>query len=92
MDLNQQMLSDLAEQLGLEDNARSAVTTAADLASSYKDKNEDALIAEIRELRKVMKTNPQQYQNQVAALRTLRSVMNEEQQRRLDKMLMLLEE
>ena len=92
MDLNQQMLSDLAAQLGLEENAQTAVRAAVDMANGYKNKNEDALMVEIRELKRVMKTNPAQYQKQIAAIKTLRSVMNEEQQKRLDKMIRLLEE
>jgi len=92
MDLNQQMLSDLAAQLGLEDNAQSAVKAAVDVANDYKNKNEDVLITEIRELKKIMKNNPAQYQKQITAIKTLRSVMNPEQQRRLDKMIRLLEE
>lgn len=92
MDLNQQMLSDLADQLGLEDNAQTAVKAAVDVANGYKNKNEDALIAEIRELKRVMNNNPAQYQKQIVAIKTLRSVMNPDQQKRLDKMITLLEE
>jgi hypothetical protein len=92
MDLNQQMLSDLAAQLGLEQNAQTAVRAAVDMANEFKNKNEDALVTEIRSLKKVMKTNPTQYQKQIAAIKSLRSVMNEEQQRRLDRILILLEE
>ena len=92
MDLNQQMLSDLAAQLGLEDNAQSAVKAAVDVANDYKNKNEDVLITEIRELKKIMKNNPAQYQKQITAIKTLRSVMNPEQQRRLDKRIRRLEE
>ncbi len=92
MDLNQQMLSDLAAQLGLEESAQTAVKTAVDMANGYRNRNEDALIGEVRELKRIMKTSPEQYQKQIAAIKTLRSVMNEDQQRRLDKMIMLLEE
>ena len=92
MDLNQQMLSDLAAQLGLEESAQTAVKTAVDMANGYRNRNEDAFIAEVRELKRIMKTSPEQYQKQVAAIKALRSVMNEDQQKRLDKMIMLLEE
>ena len=76
----------------MEDNAQSAVKAAVDVANDYKNKNEDVLITEIRELKKIMKNNPAQYQKQITAIKTLRSVMNPEQQRRLDKMIRLLEE
>ena len=92
MDLNQQMLSDLADQLGLEENAQNAVKAAVDMANGFKNKNDDALIMEIRKLKKIMKNDSEQYKKQIAALKSLRTVMNDEQQKRLDLMLMLLEE
>lgn len=92
MNLNQQMLSDLAAKLGLEENSQTAVRTAIDMANDFKNKNEDALLDEIRQLKKVMKNNPTQYQKQITAIKSLRAVMNEEQQRRLDRLLVLLEE
>jgi hypothetical protein len=92
MNLNQQMLSDLAAKLGLEESGQTAVKTAIDMADDYKDKNDEAILAEIRRLKKVMKANPKQYQKQIATIKSLRVVMDEEQQKRLDRILILLEE
>ena len=92
MNLNQQMLSDLAAKLGMEESRQTAVKTAIDMADDYKDKNDEAILAEIRRLKKVMKANPKQYQKQIATIKSLRAVMDEEQQKRLDRILILLEE
>lgn len=92
MNLNQQMLSDLAAKLGLEESGQTAVKTAIDMADDYKDENDEAILAEIRRLKKVMKANPKQYQKQIATIKSLRAVMDEEQQKRLDRILILLEE
>lgn len=92
MDLNQQMLSDLATRLGLEENAETAVKTAVDMASGYMNKNDEALVSEMLKLKEIMQSDKEQYHRQIAALKTLRTVMNEEQQKRLDKVIMLLEE
>jgi hypothetical protein len=92
MDLNQQLLSDLAEQLGLEDNAQSAVKAAVDMAEGYSNRDEATLESEIKKLKKTMKTDSRQYQKQIEVLKGLRPVLNEEQLRQLDKVLGLLGE
>lgn len=92
MDLNQQLLSDLAEELGLEDNAQSAVKAAVDMAEGYSNRGEAALESEIKKLKKTMKADTKQYQKQIEVLKGLRPVLNEDQQRQLDKVLGLLGE
>ena len=92
MDLNQQLLSDLAAELGLKESGQNAVKAAVDMANGYMNKNDEVLLSEILKLKKMMRTDTEQYRKQIAALRTLKSVMNEEQQKRLDRMISLLEE
>lgn len=92
MNLNQQLLNDLAGKLGLEESGQNAVKTAVDMADDYKDMNEDALVTEIMNLKRMMKSDGDQYRKQIAAIKSLRAVMNEDQQKRLDKMIKLLDD
>lgn len=92
MDLNQQLLSDLAMQLGIKENGQDAIKDAVDMANGYKNKNDEMLVSEILKLKRMMKTDSEQYKKQIAALKTLKAVMSEEQQQRLDKMILLLED
>ncbi len=92
MDLNQQMLSELAAQLGLEDNSQDSVDAALEMADEYRNKKDDALVSEIRRLKKTMRTDTEQYKKQISALKGLRSMLSEEQQKNLDKVLLLLDE
>jgi hypothetical protein len=91
MDLNQKMLSDLASQLGLRENEQEAIKTAIDMSGDYRNESEEVLLNEILKLKKTMKTDSEQYKKQIAVLKTLRNVMNDEQQKRLDMMISLLE-
>ncbi|GAB1476787.1 hypothetical protein MASR2M70_16230 [Bacillota bacterium] len=92
MDLNQQMLSELAASLGLEENTETAIKSAVDMAGGYMNKNDEALMSEMLNLKSMMKSDKEQYRRQIAVLKSLRTVMGDEQQRRLDKIIMLLEE
>lgn len=92
MNLNQQLLNDLADQLGLQESGQRAVKTAVDMADDYKNMNEDALVSEIMNLKRMMKSDTDQYRKQIAAIKSLRAVMNEDQQKRLDKMIKLLDD
>ncbi len=92
MDLNQQLLSDLAAELGLKEGGQEAVRAAVDMANGYMNKNDEVLLSEILKLKKIMRTDTEQYRKQIATLKTLKSVMNIDQQKRLDRMISLLEE
>lgn len=92
MDMNQKMLMELAEQLGLEEKGQSAVKEAARVAGGYKNKSEDELLKEIQGLKRTMKSSPAQFQKQLAAIMSLRAMMNQEQQERLDRVVALLEQ
>lgn len=91
MDMNQKMLMQLAKQLGFEDQNEPSVKQVAELANEYKSKNEQELLMEFLKMKKQSGGNPAQLKQQIAAIRTLRSVMNQEQRERLDQVLDLLE-
>lgn len=91
MDINQKMLLDLAARLGIEDQENSRVQEAANIADYYKDKDEEDLLKEILKLKQGMKGDSTQFRKQLQAIKSLRSMMNKDQQERLERILYLLE-
>lgn len=92
MDVNQKMLMELAEQLGLEERSKTAVSKASNVARGYANKSDEELLREIKNLKSEMKSNPNAYKKQISAIYALRAMMNKDQQERLDKVIALLEE
>ncbi len=91
MDINQKMLLDLADQLGLGSNDQESMKKAARAATAYKNNDEDEILAEILALKRTMKTNPEQFEKQLSAVKALRSMLNPDQKSRLDKIIAMLE-
>lgn len=92
MDLNDKLLMDLAEQLGL--GGRPTVSKAdrmSDLADKYKGKSDQELVAEILKVKQNLKKDKVQFEKQMKTIRALRSVMTGEQKARLEKLIRLLE-
>lgn len=92
MDINQKMLLELAEQLGLESKSRDTARKAANVAGEYANKSDEDLLGEIKKLKKEMKSNPSLFKKQMSTIYALRAMMNKEQRERLDKVISLLEE
>ncbi|WP_027399596.1 hypothetical protein [Anaerovorax odorimutans] len=90
MDLNNKMLNDLANQLGIQGNDSNS-KKAAGMAEKYKGKSDDELIGEILNLKKAMKSDKAQFEKQMMAVKALRGMMNQQQRARLDKIIRLLE-
>lgn len=91
MSVDEKLLMQLASQIGLKGNASKDMRQAERQAQKFEGSSEKELLDEIMNLRSSMKSNPQMYDKQVKAIRSLRSMMNGEQKARLDKLLQLLE-
>lgn len=91
MDVNQKMLLELANQLGIDDNNDSKIQEAANFAEQYKGKSEQEMLMDILRLKKDYRSDPAQFKKQMQAIKTLRSFMNREQQEKLDQVLSMLE-
>jgi len=91
MEINDDMLMDLAEQLGLGRTVSKA-DNVSDMAQKYKGKSDQELIEEILKIKKTMKKDKAQFEKQMKTVRALRNVMNGEQKARLDKLIRLLED
>lgn len=92
MDISNKMLMDLAAQLGMEGKNTSQTKSTANMAEEYKNKNEDELLDEIMDLKKVMQKDKAQFEKQMKAIKSLRVMMNSEQKAKLDKIIRLLED
>lgn len=92
MDNNDKLLADLAAQLGLGSPTVSKSDRMSDLADKYKGKSDQELISEIMKVKHSLKRDRAQYENQMRAIKALRSVMSGEQRARLEKLIRLLEE
>ncbi|MEL7656672.1 MAG: hypothetical protein AAGU75_12280 [Bacillota bacterium] len=95
MEINDEMLMDLAEQLGLgrtASKAKAKTDNVADLAQKYKGKSDQELIDEILKVKNSIKKDKNQFEKQMKTIKALRNVMNGEQKARLEKLIRLLEE
>lgn len=90
MEINDKMLMDLAEQMGLGRSA-SKTDRVSDLADKYKGKSDQELIDEIMKIKRSMKKDRGQFDKQMKTIKALRTVMNGEQKARLEKLIRLLE-
>ena len=91
MDINEKMLMDLAGQVGMKPKNQKDMAQAEQMAGRMKGKGEEEILAEILNLKEMMKKDPVSYQKQIRAIRSLRGMMNQEQRARLDRVLELLE-
>ncbi len=90
MQINDKMLMDLAEQMGLR-RSTSKKDNMSDLADKYKGKNDQELIDEILKVKRTMKKDTAQFEKNLKTIKALRSMMNGEQKTRLDKLIRILE-
>jgi len=94
MDINDKLIADLAEQLGLGSKNGNVVSKAdrmSDLADKYKGKSDQELIAEIMKVKRTLKKDKAQFEKQMRAIKAMRSMMTGEQKARLEKLIRLLE-
>jgi len=92
MDNTEKLLADLAAQLGFDSPSMSKSARMSDLADKYRGKSDQELISEIMKIRRNLKKDRIQYENQMRAIKALRSVMSGEQRARLEKLIRLREE
>ena len=92
MDINDKLMMDLAEQLGLGPGPTvSKADRMSDVAEKYKGKSDQELIDEIMKVKKSLKKDRAQFEKQMKTIRAMRSMMSGEQKARLDKLIRLLE-
>jgi DNA replicative helicase MCM subunit Mcm2 (Cdc46/Mcm family) len=91
MDIDDKMLADLAEQLGLGTATVSKSDHMSDLADKYKGKSDQELIQEILKVKQSLKANKPQFDKQMKTIKALRSMMQGEQKARLERLIRLLE-
>ena len=102
--IDEQLLMDLAQQVGLDPgnrggNRRSDPSRSSDdvrrdalaAAEAMKGRSEEEILSEILRLKAQLQKNPGAYEKQIRAVKSLRGMMNPEQRKRLDRILDLLE-
>ena len=94
MDINDKLVMDLAEQLGLGPAKTSSVSKSdrmSDIAQKYKGKSDQELINEIMKVKSSLKKDRAQFEKQMKTIKAMRSMMTGEQKARLEKLIRLLE-
>jgi hypothetical protein len=91
MDINDKLVMDLAEQLGLGQKSVTKADRMSDMADKYKGKSDQELIEEILKVKHNLKKNSAQFDKQMKSIKALRSMMTGEQKARLERLIRLLE-
>ena len=86
MELDDKTIMELASQLGISANKKTAAATV----KSYEKKSDAELIAEIMKLKEKLNVSNVPYEKQIAAVQSLMPMMNREQKARLSKIIELL--
>jgi hypothetical protein len=101
MDHNDELLADLAAQLGFAPPDSSGTSGRGEtpglsrisaLADQYKGKSDRELIDEIMKVKHSLKQDRAQFESRLRAIKALRPMMGKEQQAKLEKLVLLLEE
>ena len=94
MDINDKLVMDLAEQMGLgsaKTNNVSKSDRMSDIAEKYKGKSDQELLDEIMKVKRSLKKDKGQFEKQMKTIKAMRSMMTGEQKARLEKLIRLLE-
>jgi hypothetical protein len=86
MELNEKMIEEIAQQLGISDGGKIGKDTINRLAQ----KNEADLEKELRNIKATLKAKNITYDKQVAILKQLAPMMNQKQRERLEKVVEIL--
>ena len=101
--IDDELLMDLAGQVRLDTSQsagrgggssaspQDARREALAAAEAMKGKSEEEILSEIMKLKSRLQKNPEAYEKQIRAVKSLRGMMNPEQRKRLDRVLQLLE-
>ncbi len=86
MQLDDKTIMDLAGQLGLSGNKKSAAAKV----KAFEKKSDDEIVSEIMKLKDKLAASNVPYEKQVAAVQSLMPMMNGEQRARLSRIIELL--
>jgi len=92
MNIDNKMIMDLAEQIGLSSQSDDAsIKNAEKKAAQYMNKSDEELVHEILKLKESMKRDKTAFEKQMATIKALGSIMKGEQKARLQKIIELLD-
>lgn len=93
MSIDDRMLMDLANQLGLGGkNSKKPSQMISEVTENYTGKSDDQLLQEILKLKQVFKKDRKAFDKQMEMIKNLRPMMSAEQRKKLDGLLKMLEE
>jgi len=92
MNIDNKMIMELAEQIGLSSKSGPAsMKNAEKRAAQYVNKSDEELVHEILKLKESMKRDKASFEKQMTTIKALGSIMKGEQKARLQKIVDLLE-
>lgn len=91
MQINNKKMMDLAKQYGFDASLEDSESTE-ELAERYVGKSDDELIREMLKLKKDMKADPLKFRAQLAAIKSMKAMLNTEQKEKLDRIIKMLEQ
>lgn len=92
MSIDDRMLMDLAGQLGLGGKNKKAGDMISEATENFAGKSDDQLLNEIMKLKQVIKKDRRAFDKQMEMIKSLRPMMSEEQRKKLDGLLRMLED
>lgn len=92
MSIDDKMLMDLADQLGIGGkNSRRTSDIISEATENCSGKSDDQILNEILKLKEVLKKDRKAFDKQMEMIKALRPMMTQEQRRKLDGLLQLLD-
>ena len=94
MEITESMIRDLAGEAGIgsgRDLTDREIRKVQQIAETYKDSDDAEILAEISKIKESLKKNRKLYDQQIAAVKSLRPMMTAKQKARLDRIIGLLE-
>ncbi|WP_312653810.1 hypothetical protein [Aminipila sp.] len=93
MSIDDKMLMDLANQLGLGGkNSKRTSDMISQATENFTGKSDDQLLQEILKLKQVLKKDRKAFDKQMEMVKALRPMMTGEQRKKLDGLLKMLDE
>lgn len=93
MSIDDRMLMDLANQLGIgRKNPKRTSEMLSETKDNYEGKSEEQLLQEILKLKQVLKKDRKAFDKQMEMIKSLKPMMTPEQRKKLERLLKLLDE
>ncbi|QAT43486.1 hypothetical protein [Aminipila luticellarii] len=93
MSIDDKMLMDLANQIGLGGkNSQKTSDMISEATQNFSGKSDDQLLQEILKLKQVLKKDRKAFDKQMEMIKSLRPMMTAEQRKKLDGLLKMLDE